>query len=265
MTLANPLAKWLWDGRRSVMAWTLAITGAGGGYALFWPTMDNPQTRELIESYPEAILEALNYTQLTTAAGYLNATIFGLVVALLFVVYSVSAGARIVAGDEEAGTLDLILAHPLTRTRLALQLFGSYTVSVAIIAAALVVVLLVLRGPAHLKGISIGGFAAMYLHLVMFAVVFGAVSYSVGAATGRKAAATGAGATLAVFGFAANGLLPQVEGLEWTENLSPFQWLNGGSPLQNGVQPGDVAVMAGLVVVLLVLGTWAFDRRDVAV
>jgi ABC-2 type transport system permease protein len=70
---------------------------------------------------------------------------------------------------------------------------------------------------------------------------------------------------VAVFGFAANGILPQVEGLEWTEQWSSFQWLNGSAPLDNGVNWGDVGLMGGLMVVLVAIGIWAFGRRDVAV
>ncbi len=60
-------------------------------------------------------------------------------------------------------------------------------------------------------------------------------------------------------------MLPQVDGLEWTRNLSPFHWLTGGSPLRNGVQLGNALVMLGLAVLLVAVGTWRFERRDIAV
>jgi len=169
------------------------------------------------------------------------------------------------AGDEEVGTLDLILAHPVSRTRLALQRFAAFLVSIVLIGVVLGVVLLALAGPAQLEGIGLGDFAAMHLHLTLFAGLFGSLAYAVGAATGRRGLAIGTGAGIAVFGFAANGILPQVEGLEWIKGYSPFNWLNGGAPLRNGVQTGNVLIMAGLTVVLVAVGTWAFNRRDVAV
>ena len=263
--LRNSFTKWLRDNRRSFIGWTVAIAAVGGMYAAFWPTIDNPQMRQALENYPEALLEAMNYTDIATPAGYLNATVYGLIVGLLIIVYSISAGTRILAGDEEAGTLDLILAHPVSRTRLALQRFAAFLVTVVLIGVALLVALMALTGPARLEGISIGGFAAMHLHLILFAGLFGSLAYAVGAATGRRGLAIGTGAGIAVFGFAANGILPQVEGLEWIKGYSPFNWLNGGAPLRNGVQTGNVLIMAGLIVVLVTVGTWAFNRRDVAV
>jgi ABC-2 type transport system permease protein len=263
--LANSFTKWLWDNRRSMIVWALSIAGVGGMYAAFWPTMNNPGMLEFLENYPDEVLEALNYTEIASAAGYLNATVYGLVVALLTVVYGVSAGTRAIAGDEEAGTLDLVLSHPLSRAQLALQRFAALLVSFGAISLALLAFLLLISGPAQLEGISVGSFLAMHLHLFLFASLFGAVAFAVGAATGRKGVAIGVGAGFAVYGFAANGILPQIEGMEWIEDFSPFDWLNGGSPLQNGVQGGDALIMAGLVVVLVGLGVWVFSGRDVAV
>ncbi len=263
--LGSVFTKWLWDARRSLLAWSLAIVIVGGFYAAFWPIANDPELQAALENYPPGLLEAINLTDITTAAGYLNATVYGLIVAVLLVVYAVSAGTQTIAGDEEAGTLDLILAHPVSRSRLALQRFASFLVSVSIIVVALWLMMLALAGPAQLEGISVGQFGAMHVHLILFAAFFGALTYAVGAATGSKSLAIGGGAGLAVLGYVANGIIPQAQGLEWVRNLSPFHWLNGDNPLQTGVQIGDALLMLGLAVVLVVVGTWAFDRRDVAV
>lgn len=265
MMLRDSFTKWLWDSRRSLLVWTLAIVVIGGTYAAFWPTIDDPAMQEAIANYPEGLLEALNYTDITTAAGYLDATVYGLLAAVLLVVYSAAAGARSIAGDEEAETLDLVLAHPVSRRRLALQRFAAFAVSVVLIAVALLVVLLLLSRPVGLDDISLAGFGAMTLHLVAFTWVFGALAFAVGAATGRRAPALGVAAALAVFGFVANGILPQVDGLAWTEALSPFEWLNGETPLRNGAQWDDLALMAALSVGLVAAGTAVFERRDIGV
>ena len=144
-----------------------------------------------------------------------------------------------------AGTLDLVLAHPVSRASLALQRFAAFLFSVVLIGVALLVVLVALTGPARLEGISVGDYAAMHLHLTLFAALFGSVGFGIGAATGRRGLALGVGAGVAVFGFAANGILPQVEGLEWVKGYSPFNWLNGGVPLVNGVQTGNALIMTG--------------------
>ena len=40
--LRSVFTKWLWDARRSVLGWSLAIVLVGGGYAAFWPTINDP-------------------------------------------------------------------------------------------------------------------------------------------------------------------------------------------------------------------------------
>jgi beta-exotoxin I transport system permease protein len=262
--MRNLLTKWLWDARRSIAGWTLAIVLAGAGYAAFWPTINNPQLQSFIENYPEAILKAINYTDIATAAGYLNATVYGLVVAVLMLVYAIGAGTRIIAGDEEAGTLDLILAHPVSRTSLALQRFAAFVVSVVLIVGIFWLVMLVISGPAQLTGVRVAHLGAMHLHLASFAILFGALTFAVGAATGRRALALAVGAAAGVLAYAASGIIPQVRGLAWVQDYSPFFWLNGSHPLDNGLQMGHVGLMLGLACVLVALGTAAFQHRDVA-
>lgn len=182
--LRSVYSKWLWDNRRSTAIWAASIAAVGLGYAAFWPTIDSPAMQEALAAYPEGMLEALNYDDVSTPAGYLLATVYGLLAAILLVVYGAASGARMVAGDEEDGTLDLILAHPASRTSLALQRFLGFVTAVAVINVVLWAGLWAISGPARLSGIPLSGYAAMHLHLTSFGVFFGAVAFAVGAATG---------------------------------------------------------------------------------
>ncbi|MEE9417235.1 MAG: ABC transporter permease subunit [Acidimicrobiales bacterium] len=263
--LTSIFSKGLWDSRRSLLGWTVAIVAVGCGYSAFWPTIDRPEIQEALDSYPQGLLDALNYDDISTAAGYLTASVYGLVVAILLVVYAVSAGARAVAGDEEAGRLDLIAAHPVSRTRLGLQRCAAVLVSVILVSFIFWLAMLALASPANFDDISVAQFAAMHLHLALFGGFFGALTYAVGAATGARSLALGTGSAVAVLGYLANGIIPTVDGLEWVENLSPFGWLTGSDPLRNGVDVADCALMGGLAMLLVAIGTWVFNRRDIAV
>jgi ABC-2 type transport system permease protein len=263
--LRNPFTKSLYDARRSLLGWTLAIVAVGVMYASFWPTMQTPEMTRAMEAYPEGLLEALNYSDLTSAAGYLGSSVYGLLVPLLVAVFAIAAGTRAVAGDEDAGTLDLVLAHPVSRTGLALQRFAAVAIGVVLIAAVLGLAMIGLGTSVEFSGVGPAEFAAVSLHLALFGIAFGALAFALGAATGRKGAALAGSAAVAVLGYLANGVFPQVEGLAWTRNLSPFHWYLGGDPLVAGVQAGGLLLLAGAVVVLVAAGTAAFTRRDVAV
>jgi ABC-2 type transport system permease protein len=248
-----------------VIGWTIGLSAVGVFYGAMWPAFNDPEILETFESYPSGLMEALNYTDISTAAGYINATVYGLIVANLTVVFAVMTGTRLIAGDENAGTLDLVLSLPKSRTDTALQRFAAYLVSLFVILAGLLVLMAVLRGPAELDGVTVTGLAAMHIHAFLFGGFFGALAFGAGAATGRKSVAIGASVGVAIIGFAANGLLPQVDGLEWTRSWSPYDWLNGGVPLRNGVQTGDVLLMAVLIAALVGIGTVLFNRRDINV
>jgi ABC-2 type transport system permease protein len=257
--------KWLWDSRRSLLGWTVGVVAVGGMYAAFWPTINDPALQEALDSYPEGLLDAINYTDVTTPEGYLNATVYGLVVAVLLLIFATAAGARIVAGDEEAGVLDLTLAHPISRHSVLIQRFAAFVTSVVLVCAVFWLAILAVSVPADFTSISPVRFAAMHLHLALFAILFGGISFAVGAATGRRALALAAAAVVGVVAYAASGILPQLAGLEWTRDFSAFNWLNGSEPLSNGVDVAHAATMLGLTLLFVALGVSAFQRRDVAV
>jgi ABC-2 family transporter protein len=77
------------------------------------------------------LYQALGYDN--SPAGYLQGTLFALLGPLLLVM-AVAAGARAIVGDEEeAGTLELLLAHPVSRTRLLTERFGVLAAAVALL------------------------------------------------------------------------------------------------------------------------------------
>ena len=263
--LRNVFTKTLWDGRRSLLSWAIAIAAVGAMYAAFWPTVNTPQMQDAMRNYPQAVLEAFNYNDLASAAGYVGSSVYGLLIPLLVAVFAIAYGTRALAGDEEAGTLDLLLAHPVSRVRTALSRFAALCTALAVVGAVLLLAMLAISGPADLGSITPGEFAAATLQLVLFGALLGALAFAVGAATGRKALAIGVTAGVAVLGYLANGVFPQVRGLAWTRDVSPWHWYLGGEPLKNGLQVGDSLLLLGVTVVLVLCGTWLFNRRDVAV
>jgi ABC-2 type transport system permease protein len=70
---------------------------------------------------------------------------------------------------------------------------------------------------------------------------------------------------MGVGGFFGNNLGPAVEGLAWLRDVSPFHYFSGGTPLRNGIQLTDLAVLAVASAALVVAGGLRFDRRDIAV
>jgi ABC-2 type transport system permease protein len=264
MLLRDPFGKALRDGRRGLSGWAVAIGAVAVMYSAFYPSISNPAMAAALKNYPDALKKTFGMQDLTTPQGYLGTYIFGLLVPVLLAVFGIVAGSRAVAGDEESGTLDLVLAHPVSRPRLLLSRLAALVVQVLVVCALVYVLLLVLAAPTKTT-VGAGYLGAAVTQLAFFGICFVALTLAVGAATGRRSAAIAAGTGVAVVGYFANNLAPQVRGLEWARYVSPFYYLTGNQPLYHGLSLGYCAVLLGAAAVLAAAGLALFRTRDVAV
>jgi ABC-2 type transport system permease protein len=122
---SDVFTKTLTDDRRTLTGWAIGATLAGVMYASFYPQLAGGQMAEAVANYPEAMREAFRLDDLTSAAGYLGSSVFGLILPLIAMFYGAATGARAIAADEETGRLDLLLAHPISRTLFLLQRFAA--------------------------------------------------------------------------------------------------------------------------------------------
>lgn len=263
--LHSVFGKALRESRRGVAAWAIGIAAVGMMYAAFYPSMADPAMAEALRAFPPELLEALNMGDLTSPAGYLEGSTFGLLGPLMMIIFATVLGSRAIAGDEEDGRLDVLLAHPVERWSVVVQRGLAMVVALAIAGLVLFVGLVAISGPAQLTEIGAANLAATTVQLVLLAGVFGSLALGVGALTGSRGAAIGAVAIIGVLTYLAHTVLPDVSGFEWAENLSPFFYYLGGRPLVNGLQVADSLVLATTAVVLVAIGVIGFVRRDIAV
>jgi ABC-2 type transport system permease protein len=262
--LRNLFTKTLWDQRRSLLAWAIGLAAVAVMYSAFYPSIRNPAMAEALKAYPQAIMDALGFQEMTSPEGYLGATVFGIIGQIVLILFTVGAGGRAIAGDEENGTLDFLLAHPISRTQVVLQRAAALAVATLVLAVAVFLAVLAVSGPAELS-VSAGRIAAMAAHLALLGIFFGTLALCVGAATGRRAVALAAAAGVGVVTYFANTLAPQVKAIAWLQDLSPFYYYSGGRPLANGLQWGDAAILLAAALVLTAVAVVTFNRRDVAV
>ena len=124
-------------------------------------------------------------------------------------------------------------------------------------------VVLLLNEPAELD-IEVANLVATTTAFVGLVVLSAIAAIAVGGITGRRAWALGAGAGIAVYGYAMNALGNQGDDVEWLQDLSPYSWAYADVPLENGWGEQTWLVFA-VAAVLLVIGWLVFRRRDIAV
>jgi len=263
--LRSVFGKSLWDQRRGILIWTLAIAAVGVLYAAFWPLMRDPAMAAVLDAYPPELLDALGFTDITSPAGYLGATTYGLLGPILVLIFAAMLGTRAVAGDEESGRLDVLLAHPVERWQVVLQRAGAMVVAIVLPIVVLFLALLVAAGPADFTAIGANNLAAASVQLGLLGLFFGTLGLAVGAVTGSRGLAFGAVALVGVLGYIANTLGPSIDAISWSRSFSPFFYYSGGRPLANGWQPDDALVLLACSIVLVAVAVIGLRRRDIAV
>ena len=108
-------------------------------------------------------------------------------VPLLLLVAAIGAGAGAIAGEEERGTLELLLANPVSRTKVVLEKSVALVAEIAGLGFVLWLALLV-GALLTSMDISAGHLAAATLSAVLLALAYGAIALLLGAATGEALA-----------------------------------------------------------------------------
>ena len=253
------------DRRRGLIGWIIGIGVLSALAIAFWPTIvNNKEFQEAMDSIPESLKFLIGQEELTSPSGYLNARLFAFMVPILLLIYSIGQGSDSIAGEEQRHTMDLLLAHPVTRRSVVLQKYGATCIGLVI----LTVVLIVGVGigiPLVDMNIPFANIVAASVGCFLLAMHFGALALWVGAATGKKAIATGVAAGWATASFFIDSLAPQVDVLEPVRKVSSFYYYSGTLPLRNGFAWSHFAVLAVTAALFLAAAIWFFDRKDVSV
>jgi ABC-2 type transport system permease protein len=260
--LRSIFTKTLHDDRSSLMSWSVAMLGVSLVYVAGHKQYAEAGFLDAeLPEYLGAIMGAMDFG---SPEGYLNATVFTLLGATLVVIFSLMVGVRAIAGDEDSGMLDLLLAYPVSRTRIVLERFAALSVEVTVIVAAMWAGVSVSSAFAEM-GVPILNIAAICTGLALLGIIMGGTALAVGALTGSRGLSVGITTGVALAAFLVNNLAPMFEGLDTVRKLSPYYYYLSGDPLRNGFDLGGLAVLAGIALALLGLAIWGLNRRDVRI
>ena len=210
---------------------------------------------------PEGVSDLLGGADYGTLVGWMRSEIGAVYGPLVIAAVAIATASGSTAGEEEAGILSLVLAHPVRRSRLLLEKAGAS--ALAVVGVALGTLVGLIAGVAVAGGgIGLGEQVALCVHLAFFGFFAGALALLLAAATGRRAIAVMGAAGFAILGFLINGFAPLVDGISWLRYFSPFYWYEEGDPLVNGIDVADLAVLGLAAVTLTAAAVFAFRRRD---
>ncbi len=258
----NVFLKTLRDHRKGLAGWSLGLAFLVFIEASIWPTMRDMDWAKLIESYPEPMRELFDLDAMTTGTGFMNAELFTLLLPALFIVYAVARGAKLVAGEEEGGTLDLLLVTPVSGASIVLQKALALLASLVVMGAVLFLVTLGCSGLFDL-GIGPAAAASGAFAMVLIGAEFGTISLAVGVLTGRRVLAVSVGTVLAVAAYVLYAIGALIDAVEPWQPVSPFYQAMADGPLGAGL-PARFLWLVVVSAIAILVSLPALDRRDIA-
>ena len=253
--------------RASTAWWALGLVAFAALLAIAYPTVrGNSELDKTFAGLPPGVQAALGLdpgSSLTAPIGYLNSQYFANVLPALYLGFAIGVAAWSIAGAEAAGTLELLLANPVSRRRVALERAAGLVLLLGALTAASTAALAILAPPTGLaRGLPVGHMAAATVATALMALTFASVTFCAGAATGRRSLATSLAAALAVAAFVVEGLAAQIKVLQPVRAASPWHWALGTDPLRHGLSWESGLVPIAVSAALVLAGLLALSIRD---
>jgi ABC-2 type transport system permease protein len=252
--------------RTAIIGWGIGIALFNIMYIVFYPEIA-VQFGD-IDLGDIAIYQAFGMTNLGTFSGYFTSSIVNML-PLLLGIYMIITGTGALAGEEEGGTLELMLAMPVARW----QVVVAKALAIAVAAFAILAIAAVGSWLGYLLiqdsvQEPVSGFDVVWATLYAWpiSVALAMIGLFLGAYLPTRRLAAGVAAVVLVIGYFGNNLAPMLDALQ---PLRPFFLYNyfDTSPelLVQGPDPADVLGLIVIAAAFLVLAVVAFQRRDVTV
>ena len=257
--------------RGQVLGWGIAMLLLGLASVPFYDgIVDLAETLDqFLQSFPPelmALFGNFSMASYVTPEGFLGLQYFDLMAILILGVFAILIGSGLIASDEENGRLDLILAHPVSRTAL---IAGRLSAFVAATLGILVLSWLGIVVPMEFTSMDLtwGEVALPFLSLFAELMLFGTMALLLSMLLpSRRAAASAAGFVLiASYVLVALARMPSVgDAVKNAARLSPLTYYQSGEAI-DGLNLGWFLGLLALSAVLAALSGWLFQRRDIRV
>ena len=262
--LRSVFGKVVHDQWRMVLGWAAFSAIWPAMYVALYPSIGAlGELEKMLDQFPPALREffASSSLNLSTPEGFLNMELFTFVAPLLILAYTVVVCGGATAGEEENGTMDLLLANPVPRWRIVVEKSAAFVGGTGVIGIGM---WLGAAAGAAAVGIDLDLWLVgqAITSTVLLGLARGGLALALGAITGRRWLAAGVSLMVVVAGFFLNGLGALVDWLKPWRPISPLYQYISNDPLSNGLDPGNVLVLVAWAVVGGVVAVVAFERRD---
>jgi ABC-2 type transport system permease protein len=251
--------------RGQIIGWGLALAVLGFVITALYHTalQMRDQLQQLMSTLPPQMLAFVgNIDRMFSPAGFLDARYFSLL-PLILGAFAVIVGSGLIASDEENGTLDLILAHPIRRIDLFIGRWLAFSAALIgiLLLAWLGLVLAIILASIDLNWLQV---AIAFIPLFAVLIWFGSFALLFSLILPSRRTAASLSALVLVASYFITTLAKVSSDLSALAQFSPLNYYQGGDAI-NGLDVGWLVGLLAVTIGFMLLAWWLFQRRDIRV
>jgi len=251
------------DYRVPILGWGLGLGALMAVVFAAIPTVfATPAAKAAVVSIGASYAWIAEPIKIDTAGGYATWK-YGITI-LVVVIWPLLAGTGMLRGEEDRGSMDVLLSLPRGRVRIALEKVAAMWT--ALLAMGLVIGLLTFAGAAKVSSdLGLGAALAFGLNLALICAVFLSIGLLISQFTQERRTASGVTAGILVVAIVVDMVHRVVPNTVWLSQFSPIYYYNLSKPLVPGygANLGAMLVLLALSGLFAAAAVWLFARRDV--
>jgi ABC-2 type transport system permease protein len=230
-------------------------------YATFGVTM-----RDIIERFPLAEQFAnFGGGSIFTLSGSIALGFIHPIAIALLAVFAIALPLGSISGERQRGTLENVLARPVSRRSLYVTLLVAATIFIALGMAAMLAGAVAASAAVDvLDELHLANVPLLWLNGVLLYVAIAAIAFAASVSFDRMAPAASivlAVVIVAYFLQVIGSLWPDAD---WLQPYSIFYYLKADDTLETGLQTFDVGLLSAIAVAFIAYALLVFPRRDLA-
>lgn len=260
------IIKWtLWQRRWSTLWWSVGVAGVIFLSMIFYPSFRD-QAAELqksFESLPDAAVQLFGgSTDFFSPVGFMNSQVFFLTLPLVLGILAIGLGSSILAREEQDGTIESLLARPISRSHLLYAKLVAAAIVLGIVAAVGLVTTIITAAIINLP-LSSAALAATFLLCFLMCLTFTAIAFVITATGKARVAALGITTLFGFGGYIVSSLAGTVDWLSGPSKVFAFHYYQPEAVLR-GQYDWQNALYFVIVTAACAFVSWTvFRRRDI--
>ncbi|HZP55184.1 MAG TPA: ABC transporter permease subunit [Candidatus Saccharimonadales bacterium] len=263
------IIRWtLWDRRWFIFWWSLGIAGFMVINLAFYPTFraQAAQLNQFLSHLSPATKSLIAGTgSFSTPEDFLSGRVYYLMLPLLLIILSINIGSSLIAKEENNGTLELLLARPISRVKLLLAKGIAGTVILSIVSIVALVAALVVRYFVHI-GVSVLNVEVATLFAAIMGLLFGSLAFMISTiGHTARAASVGAAAFIALGSYLIVSLSSVVDWLRIPSKVLPNNYYRPNDILYGNYGWHNGVALLMVSIILAIISWRSFSNRDIGI